>query len=109
VAVVLSNDEEHELALLEASLHESGFRYFLRTVERPVWRQRWKLRLLIAFGVLVTVSGIATGSDDLVNQGVLITGCVSLYWVIMFLRAEHGPPPRPRRGRSGRLPGSPRG
>jgi hypothetical protein len=106
---MLSNDEEHELALLEASLRESGFRRFLRTVEGPVWRQRWKLRALFAFGVLVTACGIVTGSDDLVNQGVLVTGCVSLYWVIMFLRAEHGPPPRPRRGRPGRLPGSPRG
>jgi hypothetical protein len=105
---MLSNDEEHELALLEESLRESRFQRFLHTVEGPVWRQRWKLRALLAFGLLVTLSGIVTGSDDILNQGVLITGCVSLYWLIMFLRAEHGPPPRPRRGR-GRLPGSPRG
>jgi hypothetical protein len=105
---MLSNDEEHELALLEKSLRDSGFRRFLRTAEAPVWRQRWKLRLLLAFGVLVMVCGIITGSDDLLNQGVLITGFVALYWLIMFLRAEHGPP-RPRRGRPGRLPRSPRG
>ena len=71
-----------------------------------MWRQRWKLRLLLAFGVLVTACGIVTGSDDLVNQGVLITGGASLYWVIMFLRAEHGPPPRPWRGRWEGLPGA---
>lgn len=104
---MLSNHEERELALLEASLRETAFRRFLRTVEGPVWRQRWKLRLLLAFGVLVTVCGIITGSDSVLNQGVLITGVVALYWLIMFLRAEHGPPPRPRRGRPGRRPGSP--
>jgi hypothetical protein len=105
---MLSNDEEHELALLEESLRESRFQRFLRTVEGPVWRQRWKLRLLLAFGVLATLCGIIAGSDDVLNQGVLTTGCVSLYWVIMFLRAEHGPPPRPRRGRPGGRPRLPR-
>ena len=102
---MLSRDEEHELALLEESLQEPASRRLARAVEGPVWRHRWKVRALFAFGVLVWVCGGVTGSADVTYKGFLITTLVSGYWLTMFML--HAPAPRPRDGRSARRPGPP--
>jgi hypothetical protein len=99
---MLSGDEEHELALLEESLGESGWRRFRRAVEAPVWRHRWQLRLLLTFGVLVTICGGVTGSGDLLDQGLLVTTIVLAYWGVMVSRRQPGRPPRRRPGHSSR-------
>src|SRR5215213_9794942 len=100
---MLSRDEERELALLEESLREPTWKRLMRAVEGPVWRHRWKVRSLFAFGVLVWVSGGATGDGDLTYQGCLITTVVIAYWWTMVMRRRPGPPPR--EGRSRRRPG----
>jgi len=103
---MLSRDEEHELALLEESLQEPASRRLARAVEGPVWRHRWKVRAVFAFGVLVWVCGGVTGSDDVTYQGFLVTTLVSGYWLTMFMLRRPDPPPRdgrPRRRRPGGL------
>ena len=105
MTVMLSNDEEHELNLLERSLRDSAWRRFLSMLAEPLWRHRWKIRAAFAFGVLVTVCGVVTASDEVFNEGVLVTGVVVGYWVIMFLRSDPGPPPRNGPGSARRLPG----
>ena len=100
---MLSRDEEHELALLEASFQEPTWKRLVRAVEGPVWRHRWKVRALFAFGILVWVCGGVTGDEDVTYQGVLVTTLVITYWSAMFMRNRPGPVPR-RRG-SRRRPG----
>lgn len=90
---MLSRDEERRLARLEESLREPAWRRVLRNLEAPVWRYRWKLRLLVCFGLVVLVSGLVTGSADVVDQGVLITLATSVYWALVFMQSPPGPPP----------------
>jgi hypothetical protein len=101
---VLSRDEEHELALLEESLEEPAYKRFMRAVEGPVWRHRWKVRALFTFGILVWVCGGVTGSEDVTSEGFLITTAVTTYWLAMFM--QHRPDPPPRHHRSSRPPGA---
>jgi hypothetical protein len=99
---MLSRDEEHELALLEESLQEPARRRFVRAVEGPVWRHRWKVRAALTFGILVWVCGGVTGADDVTYDGFLVTTVVISYWLTVFMRRRPTRPPS--EGRSWRRP-----
>jgi len=101
---MLNSDEERTLAFLEESLREPAWRRLARAVEGPVWRHRWKVRALFAFGVLVWVCGGVTGSEDVTYQGFLITTAVTTYWLARFMGGRPDPPHRNHR--SPRRPGT---
>ena len=78
---MLSDWEQRELALIERGLREdSRFAAAFPGERLPLRRRPWVLKLLIALGLLMALSGLAVGDGGLTLRGALLAGAIYGWW-----------------------------
>ena len=78
---MLNDREQQELGLIEQGLREdSRFAAAFPGGRAPLYGRPWVLRLSIAFGVLMVLSGLVLDGPGLAMQGMLLAGASWWWW-----------------------------